>query len=657
MKNWMIVAAMMLPVVTTGFGCINKDPAANPGGQSPDEGTDDDDSTGTCNDYSICDEVVAFHLRTPCDQVEDKETWYVKKDGTGDFTVIQDAIDAASHCDTIIVGPGVYHEGLHIQNKDLVIQSDVYDEQGVLDGDEEIEHEAHFLDLVTYWDTGALLYTETVTAQSKVLRRTTRTVLDGSQLGTNVAIVDFLPGISRDSVLDGFTIEFLPETDHTEPGHVHTLNAMGASPEIVNNLFRYNGSTAIGGHATFNSVHSRHEELDDYRASAIQFRPAVLAINNIVYCNNGVGIGANHYSCMEVYENEVFWSHMPREYKESPGIGSKHGAKTRIERNIVYDNAWVGIGCRQGKLEGEPGKHVNERTLSMVRDNLVWDNGWPEAPETHQGNIGVDGCGLPENPVQVEGNVVWGAGASGIGIRNEFSGLDYVCESTHVIVVDNEVFENTTSGIGCNGNTIGPAECEIQANIVHDNGMAGILVGDGAVAEVFDNVLSENGTAGIKLEGSSDGLVHHNECLLNSTSGILFDTGATGQIYHNVADRNGTAGIHIEGTIPVVDNIVRRNATAGIYDPDCSNCSYNILSGNNGQPDDCGESPEPWCTNPQTTGCGVLEGSLFRDPGFTDPDNLDYHLLPDSPAIDAGLDLGLFPFTGYGPDMGRFECY
>lgn len=281
-------------------------------------------------------------------------------------------------------------------------------------------------------------------------------------------------------MLDGFTIEFLPETDHTQPGHVHTINAMGAAPVIANNILRYNGSTTIGGHATFVHFHSstayKHGDVDDYRAEAIQFRPAVLAMHNVVYCNNGVGIGANHYSCMEVYDNEVFWSHMPRDYNKSPGIGSKHGSKTRIERNIVYDNAWVGIGCRQGKLEGEPGKHVNERTLSVVRDNLVWDNGWPEAPEENQANIGVDGCGLPDIPVLVEGNAVSGAGGAGIGIRNEFSGSDYAGTSTYVTVVNNEIYQNTASGIGCNGNEIGPAECEIQDNVVHDNGTAGIAV-------------------------------------------------------------------------------------------------------------------------------------------------------------------------------------
>lgn len=37
-------------------------------------------------------------------------SWHVEQDGTGDFTVIQDAVDAAADGDTIFIGPGLYQE-------------------------------------------------------------------------------------------------------------------------------------------------------------------------------------------------------------------------------------------------------------------------------------------------------------------------------------------------------------------------------------------------------------------------------------------------------------------------------------------------------------------------------------------------------------------
>jgi hypothetical protein len=37
-------------------------------------------------------------------------TWHVERDGSGDFTVIQDAVDAASNGDIIMIGPGRFDE-------------------------------------------------------------------------------------------------------------------------------------------------------------------------------------------------------------------------------------------------------------------------------------------------------------------------------------------------------------------------------------------------------------------------------------------------------------------------------------------------------------------------------------------------------------------
>jgi hypothetical protein len=46
--------------------------------------------------------------------------------------------------------------------------------------------------------------------------------------------------------------------------------------------------------------------------------------------------------------------------------------------------------------------------------------------------------------------------------------------------------------------------------------------------------------------------------------------------------------------------------------------------------------------------------SVIGDPLFVDPDNGDYRLREGSPAIDAGVDVGL-PYLGDAPDIGAFE--
>lgn len=56
------------------------------------------------------------------------------------FGAIQDAVDAANHCDTIIVRPGTYREYLSIEEKDVKIYSDTWNDAGTVeDGNERLK--------------------------------------------------------------------------------------------------------------------------------------------------------------------------------------------------------------------------------------------------------------------------------------------------------------------------------------------------------------------------------------------------------------------------------------------------------------------------------------------------------------------------------------
>ncbi len=53
----------------------------------------------------------------------DSTTWHIKQDGSGDYTTIQEGIDASVTSDTILVYPGVYYENLNMNEKNITLAS------------------------------------------------------------------------------------------------------------------------------------------------------------------------------------------------------------------------------------------------------------------------------------------------------------------------------------------------------------------------------------------------------------------------------------------------------------------------------------------------------------------------------------------------------
>ncbi|MCF7793913.1 MAG: carboxypeptidase regulatory-like domain-containing protein [Candidatus Cloacimonetes bacterium] len=50
-------------------------------------------------------------------------TWHIKQDGTGDFTSIQQGINASTHGDTVLVYPGTYYENINFNGKNVILAS------------------------------------------------------------------------------------------------------------------------------------------------------------------------------------------------------------------------------------------------------------------------------------------------------------------------------------------------------------------------------------------------------------------------------------------------------------------------------------------------------------------------------------------------------
>ncbi|MDA3813126.1 MAG: hypothetical protein PF570_02615, partial [Candidatus Cloacimonetes bacterium] len=71
-------------------------------------------------------------------------TWHIKQDGTGNFTTIQEGINASAHSDTVLVYPGRYYENVNFNGKNITVASlelitgdETYISNTVIDGDQQ----------------------------------------------------------------------------------------------------------------------------------------------------------------------------------------------------------------------------------------------------------------------------------------------------------------------------------------------------------------------------------------------------------------------------------------------------------------------------------------------------------------------------------------
>ncbi len=324
-----------------------------------------------------------------------------------------------------------------------------------------------------------------------------------------------------------------------------------------------------------------------------------------------------------------------------------------ISGNLVYDTVRRGIYAHDGTLTvlsnnvndtGDDGISTARGAVVTIRDNTV----------TNAGNDGIDAHG---SAVIVAGNRVYDTRDRGINAENgaltitnntvhntDGDGVRTAGSSTQVEIRGNTVYSTGNDGIDARGDVIaishnavsgcadngirseGDESARIEANRVLSNGV-GLAVRGAPVFTITNNVIGDHITASAELTGTGTGFLYHNTLVGSSTgaqgAGLAVLDPLTLILANNI----------------VVSHNVGISATAGAT----LIASHTLLWGNNDDP-----------VSSTTV--------ILAPPLFVDPARQDYHLLPDSPAVDAGTDVGVNSDvdgdprpTGPLPDVGADE--
>ncbi len=349
-----------------------------------------------------------------------------------DYFSISEAMEEASYGDTVVVMPGVYNERVVIREGVNLVSWDGDGGNDLVDGP----------------------------GRKKVLRRTLRTIIDGSDIDEPGYLVSFPKDTTAPMRLDGFTLRNMPK--YVSGVQLFMLEIRGCSPTVVHNILT--GNQSWGGMLATGLGIGMGPALDTTA------RP--LIADNVIYNTRGPGIANGSNSEATIRNNEIFgnsFAGTSAQMRAAPGIGIREFARPLIEDNICYQNG-VGIGAINFDS--------NEHPL-IIRNNEIFNN--------RKAGIGLRGIGGVTTDIRavVENNRVYGNLMAGM----RFSKMD------QVIVRYNAVYDNRRSGLGF----YNLGEVIIEDNEVYGNLTAGLRLLDVASGALRRNHVYRNATAGIDL--------------------------------------------------------------------------------------------------------------------------------------------------------------
>lgn len=349
-----------------------------------------------------------------------------------DYPTIGEAMNAAVFGDTVQVKPGTYNERVQIKEGVNLVSFVGSDGHDLVDGP----------------------------GNKKVLRRTLRTVIDGTGIEAPGYLISFAKDTTGPMRFDGFTVIHMPK--YLTGLNLFLVEVRGCSPEVVNNILAKNRS--YGGLLSTGLGIGMGPPLETVA------RP--LIANNVIYDNHGPGISNGPNSAARVSDNEIFDNYFPGatdKDRDAPGIGVREYGRPVLEKNTCYRN---GSGIGGINLDSQ------DETL-IIRHNALFHN--------RRAGIGLRGIGGANTDVKV-------------------------------IIENNEIYGNLKAGMRLSKID----RAQIVYNMVFDNRKAGMALLNVDEALVEDNEVYGNLTAGIRLLNVPAATVRRNHVYKNLTAGIDF---------------------------------------------------------------------------------------------------------------------------------------
>ncbi len=349
-----------------------------------------------------------------------------------DYFTISEALEAAYEGDTVVVYPGTYYERI-VMKEGVSLVSYAGD-----DGDELVDGPG----------------------MKKVLRRTLRTIIDGSELDEPGYLISFPKDTPAAMRVDGFTFQNMAK--FVSGVNLYLMEIRGCSPVVENNIFT--------GNLSWGAILSTGLGVGMGPALDTVARPVIR--NNVVYHNYAVGLGNGSNSAAHIIDNEIFenvYDDAGQRDRVAPAIGIREQARPIIENNLCYRNG-AGVGA------------VN---FDSFRDPLI-----------------------------IKGNTFFNNKRAGIGLL----GLGSLKTGVKAVIEYNTIYGNLTSGIRCTK----VDRVVIRYNNIYDNRRSGISLWDVGATVIEDNEIHGNLTTGIRLLDVPSARVLRNNIYQNVTAGIDF---------------------------------------------------------------------------------------------------------------------------------------